>query len=236
MNLLFSSRNPLLPSGIICIMRFTSSSKYVKLPTAEEDKSPPARYGRNTSIFILSVCASFIAGALGFLATRQLTSVVSHNHTFQLDESIHTFHYNRSFSYPPSNRTNRAWRDIFPAEGGFFVHPIVAPTRSTFSVFHQLHCLNAIRGGYWASHRAAIRGEKLVDAALPVDIQESHIRHCTDLIRQSLMCMADTTLEVIDEKINGVHGFRTEHVCRDWNQLKEWVSLQQKKTHVEQIV
>ncbi|OAG06623.1 uncharacterized protein CC84DRAFT_1088765, partial [Paraphaeosphaeria sporulosa] len=146
------------------------------------------------------------------------------------------FRYNRSFSYPPSNHTNHAWREIFPEEGGFFVHPVIAPTRSTFSVFHQLHCLNALRGGYWASHHAAVQGHKLVDEDLPVDIQESHIRHCIDLVRQSLMCQADTTLEVVDEKINGVHGFRTMHQCRDWEQLKTWTSEQQRKQHVEQIV
>ncbi|KAF2828336.1 hypothetical protein CC86DRAFT_241323, partial [Ophiobolus disseminans] len=138
-----------------------------------------------------------------------------------------TFHYNRSFSYPPSEHTNRAWRNIFPAEGGFFIHPTIAPTRSTFSVFHQLHCLNALRGAYWASHRAALAGHKLVDTDLPVDIQESHARHCVDLLRQVLMCHADTTLEVVDEKINGVHGFRTPHQCGNWEQLKAWTSAQQ---------
>lgn len=95
---------------------------------------------------------------------------------------------------------------------------------------------NALRGGYWASHHAALQGETLVDEDLPVDIQESHMRHCIDLIRQSLMCVADTTVEVVDERINGVHGFRTEHTCKDWDQLKGWVSVQQGKQQVEQIV
>lgn len=95
---------------------------------------------------------------------------------------------------------------------------------------------NALRGGYWASHLAALRGNKVVDEELPVDIQESHMRHCIDLLRQSLMCHADTTLEVVDEKINGVHGFRTVHQCRNWEQLKAWTSKQQEQQHVEQIV
>ncbi|KAI0478577.1 hypothetical protein GGR56DRAFT_328896 [Xylariaceae sp. FL0804] len=140
------------------------------------------------------------------------------------------------FSYPPSEHTNRAWRDIFPAEGGFFVHPTIAPTRSTFSVFHQLHCLNGLRGGYWANQLAASKGQKQVDADLPVDIQTSHMRHCIDLLRQSLMCHGDVTLEVVDEDINGVHGFRTPHKCIDWENLKEWTSQQQAKKHVDQIV
>ena len=62
------------------------------------------------------------------------------------------------------------------------------------------------------------------------------MRHCIDLLRQALMCHGDTTLEVVDEAINGVHGFRVEHQCKDWEQLKQWTSEQQRKKHVEQIV
>lgn len=50
------------------------------------------------------------------------------------------------------------------------------------------------------------------------------------------MCHGDTTLEVVDEAINGVHGFRVEHQCKDWEQLKDWTSEQQRMKHVEQIV
>ena len=93
-----------------------------------------------------------------------------------------------------------------------------------------------IRRSYWANHRAAINGEKLTDEDVHVDIRPSHVRHCIDLIRQSLMCQADTTLEVVDEAINGVHGFRVVHMCRDWDQLVQWTSEQQMRQHVEQIV
>ncbi|KAK7182249.1 hypothetical protein DPSP01_006967 [Paraphaeosphaeria sporulosa] len=212
-------------------------TKYSPIPSIDDGttfaaKQRPFYY----KLFMLSLC--FIAGTLGYLAAEGVAYLHVKNQTVHpsVDTIDHTFRYNRSFSYPPSNHTNHAWREIFPEEGGFFVHPVIAPTRSTFSVFHQLHCLNALRGGYWASHHAAVQGHKLVDEDLPVDIQESHIRHCIDLVRQSLMCQADTTLEVVDEKINGVHGFRTMHQCRDWEQLKTWTSEQQRKQHVEQIV
>lgn len=52
-----------------------------------------------------------------------------------------TFHYDPLFGSPPSNATNAAWHSLFPAQGGFFKHPDLAPTRSAFAVFHQLHCL-----------------------------------------------------------------------------------------------
>ena len=52
----------------------------------------------------------------------------------------------------------------------------------------------------------------------------SHVRHCLDLLRQTLMCYADTTLELKDENSNGVRGFGTQHICRNWEQLVQWTS------------
>ena len=57
----------------------------------------------------------------------------------------------------------------------------------------------------------------------------AHVRHCIDLLRQSLMCHADTTLEAKDESVNGVTGFGIEHRCKDWNQLVEWTADRQRR-------
>lgn len=51
------------------------------------------------------------------------------------------FMYNRTFGEVPSNKSTKAWADLFPTQGGYFIHPTIAPKRSVFSVFHQLHCL-----------------------------------------------------------------------------------------------
>ncbi|TVY58743.1 Oxidase ustYa [Lachnellula cervina] len=215
-----------------------SNQQYLPVPSSETSKVPSGSISKSKarfkSIGFPFIC--FTMGALTFFAINKAFHSIKSSSDFQLDTLTHTFLYNRSFSYPPSDHTNRAWRNIFPQEGGFFVHPTVAPTRSTFSVFHQLHCLNGIRGAYWANQQAAVMGKKLADEDLPVDIQPSHVRHCIDLLRQVLMCHGDTTLEVVDEAINGVHGFRTPHECIDWEQLKAWTSEQQARQHVEQIV
>ena len=58
-----------------------------------------------------------------------------------VDTVSQVFKYNRTFGDVPSNYTNQAWEDLFPLQGGFFKHPDLAPERSAFSVFHQLHCL-----------------------------------------------------------------------------------------------
>ena len=74
---------------------------------------------------------------------------------------------------------------------------------------------------------AALSGKMLTDDATPWDLKPHHMRHCIDLLRQALMCNADTTFEIVDEKVNGVHGFRTERQCKDWDQLSEWTEMQQ---------
>ena len=156
------------------------------------------------------------------------------------------FRYNRSFTERPSNNTDAAWRSIFPGGGGFFAHPEDDNARATFSVYHQLHCLvstaslaelkissdepqDGLRYGYHLNREAALQGRQLLDEKLPWDMKPHHMRHCIDLIRQALMCNADTTLEVVDESVNGVHGFRTEHQCRDWRQLWEWTDRRQRE-------
>lgn len=70
----------------------------------------------------------------------------------------------------------------------------------------------------------AVAGQTLNDSSLPMMISPPHIRHCLDLLRQNLMCNADLTVEVKDKKLNGVHGFGTEHVCIDWESLLAWTS------------
>ena len=36
------------------------------------------------------------------------------------------------------------------------------------------------------------------------------------------MCQPDLAVEIVEEKISGVRGFGTEHVCVDWRQLLGW--------------
>jgi hypothetical protein len=49
--------------------------------------------------------------------------------------------YNATFGEAPTTITEAAWDNLLPVQGGFFQHPTIAPARSDFAVFHQLHCL-----------------------------------------------------------------------------------------------
>lgn len=157
-----------------------------------------------------------------------------------VDTVFQVFNYNRTFGEVSSNETLRAWDGLFPEQGGFFKHPTMAPKGSTFSVFHQLHCLvwsllmpayqpdladllvqNGIRQGYGALHEAVMDGQKITDEEMLMMSSLTNVRHCIDLLRQALMCQPDTTVEVKDQAIGGVKGFGTEHQCKDWGQLVE---------------
>lgn len=49
-----------------------------------------------------------------------------------------------------------------------------------------------------------------------------HVRHCIDLLRQSLMCCGDANLEPVDEELGGVTGWGVERRCRDYGALGRW--------------
>lgn len=78
--------------------------------------------------------------------------------------------------------------------------------------------------GYWSIFDAAMEGRKLVEDEIPFHASPPHIRHCIDLLRNSLMCNPDLAIEVKDLEKGGVSGFGTEHQCRNWNQLNAWVT------------
>ncbi|KAI0428526.1 hypothetical protein F5Y09DRAFT_312898 [Xylaria sp. FL1042] len=223
---------PNLPEkASLILMRFTMSSSsqkgsYILIP-GSISRWPRVLYqfpfsASQTTAYILTILISLL---LGFLWGFRMAS--SSAWAADFGTVTQTLVYNRSFAYPPSEHTDRAWSDMFPDLGGFFVHPTTAPARSTFSVYHQLHCLDGLRGGYWANQQAASRGERLIDESLPAHLQMTHMRHCIDYIRQGIMCSGDTTLEKVDKKVNGVHGFGVEHTCVDWEQLRQWTNQHQ---------
>jgi hypothetical protein len=69
---------------------------------------------------------------------------------------------------------------------------------------------------------AATSGNTINETEVPMMASPPHIRHCIDLLRQTLMCHPDLTIEEKDEELGGVRGFGTVHQCSDWGQLVSW--------------
>ena len=120
------------------------------------DRGPRSSYPVSLAlgILLISAMSGFFAGRLSVtdqdraVVPRELFKNNYHCCDFlkltlemQVNTRSEVFRYNRTFGEASSNSSNAAWSELFPKQGGFFKHPIIAPQRSAFAVFHQLHCL-----------------------------------------------------------------------------------------------
>ncbi|KAH0837393.1 hypothetical protein AYO21_10349 [Fonsecaea monophora] len=78
--------------------------------------------------------------------------------------------------------------------------------------YHQLHCVWLLQ---WAVDYS-VRG------IVPDELTADHMFHCTEYLRQSVMCYADPTLERRFEGILGPFSANNTHVCGDWDKLMDW--------------
>ena len=133
--------------------------RYAPLPTSSRPKRIWELTASPVAILVLLTCLVLVA-AMSFLAGKQWAPCTSQNNLDRTFESKSigdpilvnrlictvpytplVFRYNRTFGERPSDESHKAWKDLFPEQGGYFRHPTLAPQRSAFSVFHQLHCL-----------------------------------------------------------------------------------------------
>ncbi|KAF7366910.1 Hydrolase-4 domain-containing protein [Mycena sanguinolenta] len=82
----------------------------------------------------------------------------------------------------------------------------IGPEMRAFSVamFHEMHCLRFIR--------------VIVDGRYDEESQE-HLQHCLNVLRQTILCSPDLTLEPADvlDRDFEVNRVGSTHVCSDWS-------------------
>ncbi|MCJ1367573.1 hypothetical protein MMC16_006707 [Acarospora aff. strigata] len=128
--------------------------------------------------------------------------------------------YNRTFT-EPGPESDAAWDSMFPLGVGFVRHPQISPKLSGLAVFHQLHCVNMLRVGYYAAIDGTLADKQHIhDHNRRPD--PHHVRHCFDYLRQALMCAADTNLEPVDFELGGTTGWGVSRTCRNFDAVKEW--------------
>ncbi|KAL6903859.1 hypothetical protein GGI43DRAFT_381569 [Trichoderma evansii] len=130
----------------------------------------------------------------------------------------------------PSKNIDRAWRALLEADGvdleGSEAETIRGKTIQKPSGhwlvgvdgFHQIHCLNMLRKGLRPDYYT-VRD--------PEPIYSTHLNHCLDYLRQSIMCNIDLTPLPIywDERQNRpMADMEVEHTCRDFQAVKNWVT------------
>ncbi|OAQ59209.1 hypothetical protein VFPPC_10239 [Pochonia chlamydosporia 170] len=130
-----------------------------------------------------------------------------------------------------SHQHDHLWHEALPPNGGYFTlaHERNKTHKLGIAMFHQLHCLAMLRSEMQYLHQIIAvlkdptRGELPVrpKESDPLDHDKGYALHCFDYLRQSLLCMADATIEqpkLSDDGDPYIDGM-DERRCKDWEIL-----------------
>ncbi|MCJ1326859.1 hypothetical protein MMC10_003525 [Thelotrema lepadinum] len=204
-------------------------AEYMRLPQNEEERERRRSSPVNmTPLLFLLACFIVVAlmiasGLAGFYLRSHLPTQNETTGWIEPSGQVEQImKYNHSYAIS-SPEADIAWDAMFPDGLGFVKHPVVATELSGLAVFHELHCVNVLRVGFWAAFDGTWEEKQLLkDHNRRPDMH--HIRHCFDYLRQSLMCMADTNLEPVDMEVMGATGWGFQRTCRDFDGLRTWAA------------
>ncbi|KAK0614941.1 hypothetical protein B0T17DRAFT_619784 [Bombardia bombarda] len=187
--------------------------------------------------FALGVVVSTTADLPSHFATSSSSPAVSSKFAFDTPMEFQPNHAYTNTS-APDTATDAAWEALNPGELfsslGFIqidehgqaiaYDGSVGDLSRTkvVSVFHQMHCLDALRRSVVASAASPLEFSYLAPHL------SHHWGHCFDYLRQAIMCAADVTLEKLQTGqdrhtlIPGVDGWGTTHMCRNYDLVKQW--------------
>jgi len=98
-------------------------------------------------------------------------------------------------------------------------------------VFHHLHCLNLIRQTSrwsWDYYRAKAGTDEALGTAFEnfdgEDQLETHFTHCLDIIRQEIMCTANTAIygQWYVKDAGLVMDFNFNRQCKNFDDIRKW--------------
>ncbi|KAF4628748.1 hypothetical protein G7Y89_g9409 [Cudoniella acicularis] len=132
----------------------------------------------------------------------------------------------------------KLWSELMPAGRGFILPngsvESLAPgiwetDRDEYnwaiSTFHQLHCVYLLMEGY----NKAVRNQPSM---------QKHISHCSEYLRKTIMCHADTTLEgrnpTAIERSGTISGDGANRVCKNYWDVFEWAQ-ERRRSHFKMI-
>lgn len=104
-------------------------------------------------------------------------------------------------------------------------HPSDGDIELNVAMYHQLHCLHAVRlAYYYALSQTNETLADMVDGRWDAYGMHSlhHTVHCFDYLRQAIMCAADSNLEVYNAEAHHVDAFGIDKQCRDLSVVDEW--------------
>lgn len=101
--------------------------------------------------------------------------------TFNSTETIFSEHHEYQNW---SKAADHLWDQVIPSNGGFFIDESI-PETSLYglAMFHQLHCVQMIRNDFQELY-ARLDGRSDGDSNVLYHLDESHLLHCLDYLRQ----------------------------------------------------
>ncbi|UNI22937.1 hypothetical protein JDV02_008781 [Purpureocillium takamizusanense] len=139
----------------------------------------------------------------------------------------------------PSPEVDEAWKALYDSIGIIRIprseaerlpnqtYPFIGDSGyyiAELAVFHQLHCLNAIRIGLARAYYEKVFNLSDFDP-LEGSYGRDHLSHCLDALREAVMCASD--ISVITWKWNSKaqkslgHG-DIVHSCRSFEDIRDW--------------
>ncbi|KAL4928133.1 oxidase ustYa family protein [Aspergillus undulatus] len=135
---------------------------------------------------------------------------------------------------PPTDAYDKAWEDLYnygiikiPKSDAAQLVNHTLPLSSEpgqyvveIDVFHQLHCLHHLHKKAWGHQMG-------VNKSSPDEVSAfwDHLDHCSESLRQSLMCSSDvSTINWVwsDEQHRWQADGRVAHTCRDFEAIRGW--------------
>ncbi|KAK0374338.1 hypothetical protein CLIM01_08286 [Colletotrichum limetticola] len=154
----------------------------------------------------------------------------------QFSDEIRTFKVDPLFLSLPSEESDAAWESLPGPNGRGFIH--LEPSSdfefpdnvAGLSVFHQLHCLGALRHFMWDVIYGRVYAKEMLqhwpqNVSAPTYHEAInglwHIAHCFDYLRQAVQCSGDTSLEFVSENTGRavVDGLDYPHECKNWDEV-----------------
>ncbi|OAG22752.1 hypothetical protein CC77DRAFT_1059630 [Alternaria alternata] len=197
------------------------SSSELDIGVHPAEAKPKSRLQKTVqgSVIVLSVLAAL---GLGYSFGLQHSYAATATTILPAGDVHYYMQFNKTFPQRPNEESDAAWASLFPEKLGFVQHPELAPDVASIAVFHELHCLNMLRQAFWASVDGKLA--EMGDESREKNHRTSHhhVRHCFEYLRQSLICLADSNLEMMNYTARGISGWQTERTCRNFEELSDW--------------
>ncbi|KAI0520848.1 hypothetical protein F5B22DRAFT_644592 [Xylaria bambusicola] len=215
--------------------------KVLLSPTAQRKRQTNRRF--LTSLLVNFALVLALVGTLVVQHTGQKQSwtrpkSLLHSPLPDFPKEIKMFVVDSVFLSLPTDESNEAWGALHGPfhEGEGFIRldnetaRLYPDSKAGLSVFHQLHCLGALRMLMWNMLFDKVDREELLKT-WPEDVHNPtyeqatqgmwHYAHCFDYLRQSVQCAGDVSLEFVNENtgLSVVDGLYYPHKCTNWDSL-----------------